>query len=204
MKPVKEDKFKEYQEAVRDIKKFSEAPSCGENPFIYKLAENMSIQRKVIHAENRMASVDIIDRATGEVTSGAEENRVFVKRQQVDDQRFVKIYADRIKMMFNLSHSAYKVFGFFLHEMQKAENKERDKLYFDLKSCMDFCGYDTHAMVYRGLTELISHTFIAKAETPPNHYFVDANAAFNGNRIIIMEEYNRKSDDYFNDKSLGE
>ena len=190
------DKYESYLELVRQADKFSELPMPKDNPFRYKLQTKIGIQRVVKGSVNAVGSVDIIDRNTGEVVSGAEENRVFVKRERVDDDIFVKLYSDRIKAMFNLSHPAIKIFGYFLHIMQRPENINRDVVYLDMKDCQEFCGYKTHPMIYTGLKELVVNGFIAR-HPRQNHFYVDPNVAFNGNRIVVMEEYVRKETDYF-------
>ena len=190
------DKYESYLELAKQASKFSELPIPKDNPFRYRLETKIGLQRVVKGAVNALGSVDIIDRETGVVTSGVEENRVFVKRERVDNEAFIKIYSDRIKQMFNLTHPAIKIFGYFLHIMQRAENINRDVVYLDTKECMEFCGYKTHPMIYIGLKELVVNGFIAR-HPRQNHFYVDPNAAFNGNRIVVMEEYVRKEADYF-------
>lgn len=198
--------YQDYIDLIKDIKKFSEAPSTNGNPFRHNLSDIIKVEKKVKHAQNNIGSANLISPETGEIISSLEENRVFTKNEHVDHNRFVKIYMDRMRTVFNLSHSAIKVFSYFLYIIQKPINKDKDIIYFSLNDCMEYCRYEAHAMVYRGLTELIINCFIAKADSPPNHYWIDPKTAFNGNRIIILEEYIKQDKDYFagSKKELGE
>lgn len=200
------DQHQTYINSIKDIKKFSEAPSMEGNPFGHDLSNIIKVERKIKHAQNNIGSANLVSPETGEIISSVEENRVFTKREHVDHNRFVKIYMDRMRTVFNLSHSAIKVFSYFLYIMQKPINKDKDIIYFNLGDCMEYCRYEAHAMVYRGLTELIINCFIAKADKPPNHYWIDPKTAFNGNRVIILEEYIKQDKDYFagSKKELGE
>ena len=184
-----QESFQDYKESVKDITKFSQAPVNGANPFRHNLAEIIKVESRIKYAQNNIGSANLVDPKTGEIISKTGENRIFTSREHVDHNRFVKIYTERIKAMFNLSHSAIKVFGYFLNVMQMPENRDKDIIYFCLNDCMEYCDYDTHPMVYRGLTELIANCFIAKAEKPPNHYWIDPKTAFNGNRVIVLQEY---------------
>jgi hypothetical protein len=198
----KEVVLQDYLESVKDIKSFVDAPKMSKNPFTGQLKSLIKIENKYVNSSKGLGSFDIIDKHTGEVVSQASENRVFTKRQYVDKENFVKLYIDRLKDLYDLSMASIKVFGYFLNEMQKPHNVNRDLIFFNLKDCMEFCDYDTHPMVYKGLTELISHGFIAACSNPVNHFFIDATTAFNGNRILIMEEYIKEEDDYFNGKEI--
>jgi len=188
-----------YLDEVKNIEKFSEAPVVNSNPFTASLKASMTVQHKVLHAVNGFGSVEMIDKESGEVISDLSENRVFTKRQYVDSDKFTKIYLDRFKQLFDLSSSTVKVFGYILNEMQKVENVNSDIIYFDMEDCKDYLGFSQSNMIYRGLTELLQHGFIAKAKKP-SHFYIDSKTAFNGNRIVIMEEYERKENEFFQDR----
>lgn len=193
----------EYFKQLDNADKFKEIPCVKMNPFNNTLLPKMQIRNVNMRNIKGVSSLDVVDPDTGEVIdSGINENRSFYKRQMVDDEKFIKIYVNRFTQLYDLGLSAQKVFGYFLTEMQKPENSNKDQIFFNMKSCMNFCSFRTTPMIYRGLTELMKHRFIAKSLDNPGHYFVDANTAFNGKRIIIMEEYSRKQNNYFDDESL--
>lgn len=182
------NRYMEYMFHREGASKFADFPAVDLNPFLYKQLESIELNNKIVGTTNGIGSVDIVDRETGQVVSDATQNRVFVKRQMVDKGKFVKIFENRLKEMFNLSHSAIKVMGYFINEISLPKYIGKDSIYFNKVDCMEFCGYNTHNMVYKGLTELLNNNFVAKS-TIPGFYFIDHNIAFNGNRIVIMEEY---------------
>lgn len=183
------EKSNAYFEKLESVEKFNDVPVVDDNPFAAKLMEKMEMKRVRKGAKNGVASVSLTNEETGEVVSGIQENRVFMKQEVVDSEKFVKLYIHRFAELYDLGVSAQKVFGYFLVEMQKPINKDRDIIFFNMSDCMDFCKYKTNPMIYTGLTELIKHKFIAKSSKHPGHFYVDANTAFNGKRVIIMEEY---------------
>jgi len=193
--------YEDYMDTVKDVKSFSDAPSIEVNPFKRKLMNDITLKRKFVKGNFGLGSYNIVNH-DGEIVSRIEENRVFSSSKYVDEKKFIKLYSDKLKDMFQLTHSAIKVFGYFLTEMQKPYNQNKDIIFFNLNDCMRHCDYNTHGMVYRGLTELISHGFIAKCVQPANHFFIDATIAFNGDRIVVMEEYIKKDADFFTDKKL--
>ncbi len=183
-----------YLNSVKNIEKFSEAPELSISPFIPKMISSFEWRTKAWHSEKVMTGLDIVNQKTGEVISGVNENRVFANKQLVDKHRFIKIYFDRLISMFHLSKTAIRVFGYIMTEMTEPRNINQDCIYIGVQGVMDYCGYKTRNMVYVGLTELIATGFIARASKPPSHYWIDPKTAFNGNRIIIMNEYIKKKD----------
>ena len=159
------------------------------SPFLPAMVSAFEMTRKVLHADNKIAAVDIYDKNTGELVSSAEENRIFVNKQHVDKKKFVKIYYDRLSIMFNLSKTAIKVFGYIMDELAEPRNINQHCIYLNIQDAMEWCEWRARNMVYTGLTELIAAGFIARASKPPNHYWIDPKTAFNGNRVIVLQEY---------------
>lgn len=180
-----------YLYKIESIEKFNDFPKLKKNPFVQQAISAFEMKGKIKGAVNGITSMELIDKDSGEIISGIKENRVFVKQEYVDNSKFLKVYINRFRESFDLSVSAQKIFMFFLLEMQKPENRDRDKIYLNKEECLEYCNYTSHRMYYIGLTELMQHGFIAKCENPPGHYWIDINTAFNGNRIVIMEEYIR-------------
>ncbi len=91
--------------------------------------------------------------------------------------------------MFNLSKTAIKVFGYIMDELAEPRNINQHCIYLNVQDAMEWCEWRARNMVYTGLTELIAAGFIARASKPPNHYWIDPKTAFNGNRVIVLQEY---------------
>lgn len=185
-----------YTESISDITSFSELPSMDHNPFTCLLGDVMRIDYKTKGAMNGIDKFEITDRESGEVVSDMQSNLILRSREYVDNEKFAKLYGIQLKQMFNLSHPALKVYGYILKEI--GSSKDSDYIYFSMKDCMEFCDYNSHVMVYRGLTELIKKLFISKTTKPPQ-LWVNPRCAFNGNRIVVFKEYIK--DDHFAVKS---
>ena len=183
-----------YLDSVKDIERFSDAPELSVSPFIPAMLDSFEIRRKTVYSEKIMTCVDIVNHTTGEVISGITENRVFLNKQLVDKEKFVKVYYDGVSSMFHLSKTAMRVFQYIIGIMTELRNINNDCIYIGVQDVMDRCDYKFANMVYVGLTELISAGIIAKASKPPNHYWIDPKTAFNGNRVIVMNEYIKKRD----------
>ncbi len=187
-------KADKYLNSVKDLEKFSEAPELSTSPFIPKLISQFVMQRKTLHSERVMSGLDIVNQKTGEIISGADENRVFATKELVDKEKFIKVYFDGVANMFDLSKTAIRIFGYIIEEMADPRNINRDCIYIGIQDTMDYCGYKVKNMIYQGLTELIVAGFIARASRPPSHYYINPKIVFNGNRIVTMKEYIKKKD----------
>lgn len=194
-----QNKLDEYAKKISEINSYREMPTVADNPFVFMMTDVMRFEFKSKGAVNGMEKFEITDRGTGEVISGMESNIVFRKKQYVDNQQFVKIYGAQLKIIFNLGYTALKVFGYFMSEMQNFKNSSI--VVFDLKACMKFCEYDTHPMVYRGLTELIKKFVICKTDID-GRFWINPQFVFNGERIVVFNEFINKDSDHF--KELNE
>lgn len=188
----------EYANKVQDIESFIDFPKMDHNPFTCLLGDILNLGWNTKGVMNNIGNVEITNKTTGEIYA-ASENKVFRSKELVDTGKFMKIYTNQLKEMFSLSYSALKVYGYFIKEMQNT--KDSTEIYFDIKECMEFCNYNGHAMIYRGLSELIKKLFICRTVRHPI-YYVNPLYAFNGNRLLIFKEYERN--DYFESNELTE
>jgi hypothetical protein len=186
-----QDALQVYSNSIQDVDNFGDLPGIDHNPFTCLLTSIVKIENKVLGAMNGIGAVEYTDPSTGEVMT-ADQNKIFSTKIPVDSDKFTKIYHKQLKEMFSLTYPALKVYGYFIKEIQ--DNKNADFVYFSIKDCMEFCGYSSHVMVYRGLTELVKKLFICKTNKPPQ-FWVNPLYAFNGDRIIIYKEYIKQ--DYF-------
>jgi hypothetical protein len=126
------------------------------------------------------------DKDTGEVSG---EDILFIGIQKrVDQEEFVKIYRAQIQVIFELSRTGMKVFGYFM----SAARINEDTVLFILDDCLKYCKFKSKQSAYDGLAELLKNEFIARAKTP-NLYFINPKIFFNGKRIRIVQDYYLKS-----------
>lgn len=181
----------EYSLLLQHANTFADVPKMEVNPFMTMLDIVIKQKWQVKAAINNVGNVEYTDPETGEVMT-ASKNKIISRQEYVDNEKFLKIYSSQLKEVFNLSHQAYKVFGYFLNIMQA--NKDSDLVIFNIDECMDFCEVNTHPMVYKGLLELTKKMFICRTNKAWAFY-VNPAYAFNGNRLIVYREYVRKDPD---------
>jgi hypothetical protein len=125
--------------------------------------------------------------------TGEEKGLLLAIKQKVDKEEFVKIYRSQIQLLFNLSSSAIKVFGYIMESLEI----NKDLIILDIKEVCRYTGYKTRATIYKALIELLENKFIART-SKPNVYFINPAIFFNGNRIVLVKEYMK--DDSIRDK----
>lgn len=201
IKKIGEDyvELERYFDAIKGIESYDDFPKFKENPFLCLLMDQMKLTWKTKGVLNGIGSVEYVDKDTGQIVS-ASENRVFRRKEYVDSGTFTKMYYSQMKILFSLSGTTIKVFGYFIQQMD--ESNENGKVYFRLKECMDFLNLRSRASIYSGLRELITRGFICKTDIPWQ-FFVNPLYVFKGNRLVIFNEYIRQ--DFFETtKQIGE
>ena len=127
----------------------------------------------------------LVDQETGETKALG----VLAKYQEVDRTKFVKIYVNEIKNIFDLSTTGYKVFAYLLTCI-KINN---DEIYLNIQDCVDFCKWKATVQVYRGLGELMKNEIIAQSKKS-NIWFINPNIIFNGDRFAFIKQYTLKNE----------
>lgn len=192
-----QDELDEYSKKILHINSFRHLPAMSVNPFRVTLNDTLIMDYKKSGNAALIKRYNITDEETGELISDVRSNIAFQRRQYVDKQEFIKIYNEGLERIFNLKSSSIKVFGYFMNEMQNTINA--DFVYFDRNKCQKFCKWNGHRLVYDGLTELIKNLIVCKTDEE-HKYWINPRFVFNGNRIIIFDEFIKKDEDYFQDK----
>jgi len=190
IKKIGEDyvELERYFDSIKDIESYADFPEFKENPFLCLLGDVIKMSWKTKGIENGVGSIEYVDKDSGDVVS-AQENRIFRRKEYVDGASFSKIYFTQIKTLFSLSGTALKVYGYIIQKLDGEVNS--GKVEFDLKECMDFIELKSRASIYAGLRELIIKGFICKTSMAWI-FFVNPLFIFNGNRIVIFNEYIRQ------------
>ena len=172
-----------------NISKLSDAPIYESNPYEDKLNSSMGVKSVSVGSEKKFGSMQMVNKDTGEVEN-LNETRTFYRKQKVDNETFLKLYPKYLKLFFGLSSTAIKVLLYIFSELQKPDYKNTNVLYFYIQDCMDMAGYNSRSAVYNGLVELIRVNFIQRHKLS-NLYYVNPEVVFNGNRMLIVEEFER-------------
>jgi len=135
------------------------------------------------------SSSSVINQDTGEVlTSIVHQTRI------VDQEHFVKVFADGIRASYELNLTGYRVFQAILDVYQNSPMSGGfvDSIYIIF---MDggLCGASigiSESQFYRGLKILISKGFLSPRS--PNLFWVNPHLFFRGDRALFVTEYRRE------------
>lgn len=174
---------------AKSILKFSDYEKNKENPFMKEAVEE--IQRHVVkkfknstHASSEQRAVV----AAADISTGEVFRTSFVRRVEVDDDQFTKLYLSKFKSFFNLSQPALRVAGYVMTCMKP----KKDMIMFILDDCLEYTGFKSKASVYKGLAELIEEGIIARGNHE-NLFYINPLIIFNGDRVSFTEEFVRKT-----------
>lgn len=114
--------------------------------------------------------------------------------ESVDKDKFVKIYTQNVKAIFDLKPTTQRVLQYLITELQKTPNA--DAIYLAWIGAEEYFSEQdvnvSRASFHRAMKELLDRGFIAES-TKPNMYWFNPNLFFNGDRMTFIREYQLKS-----------
>lgn len=165
----------------------------SENPFLEKL--HVPVTKKFKNHESGIFMSGTAQQTTGEAVEVAAITRV----ENVDEEKFVKLYTDELRHFFNLKPSTQRVLQVVLVELQK--RKDKDSIYLDYKHSMEYFTKEknaddkktsmSRATFHNCVKELIENDFIAES-TYQNQYFINPRLFYNGSRLRLVREFRVK------------
>jgi len=157
-----------------------------ENPSILKIRTGQK-PRPLTRANKAWVSED-----TGEYYDKAGLWEV----QEVDDAKFVKLYAGGISTFCDLSRTGQKTCEMVLNEL--SNNPNADSVFLNVNVAEEY--KISSAVFYRGLKELCEKEVLFESSKGQGWYFINVQFIFNGDRLFSVKEYRRKrSNKNFND-----
>lgn len=163
-----------------------DAPKFDENPFVAPAID--VVEEKTIYKQKYGNRVDqkgisaVVDTSTGEIFQTS-----FIRRVEIDEDKFAKLYLEQVSLLNDLSTPGIRVFTYLI----KITKPNRAEVIFRLEDCMTHCKYKSKATIYKGLAELIEAQIIARGWAD-NIYFINPLVFFNGNRVVFATEYVKK------------
>ena len=124
----------------------------------------------------------LLNERTGEM----EGYSTFVKKVQVDDEQFLKLFHSKFSVFLGLGNPGTMVLSYVMSVLEK----DKDRFFFSSDDCLKYTGYKHLNSVYSGVGQLIEAKIIARTNMY-NFFFINPRVCFNGNRFAILEEYNR-------------
>lgn len=177
--------------------KLDESPIIYEtNPSVIKTSSRLTTKKqKTIFKNNNSA---LVDASTGELAGQLQ--RVFIQEVEVDTERFIKVYADSLEELMDLSASGLKVFKLIYSEM--LNNYGQDFIYLDFNELVHFKKWKfTQNTFMSGVNDLLRRGVIYKS-VGTNKYFINIELFFNGDRVAVIKQYRLKQADMFDEQDL--
>jgi hypothetical protein len=153
---------------------------------------NPFLQSTQIHTRKRSLTVakgtSILDAETGE----EQGTTTIAQVQEVDKEKFVKLFAGSIKTYFDLNAPGAKVFSILLSAVQDAPNT--DRIYINARvaqKAAEMMGKTLSDRVFhRGMSELMEKQIIAHTQDA-GWIFINPAIIFNGNRARFLLDLRR-------------
>lgn len=160
-----------------------------ENPFIKDLDIKVRSKNIKVSKFGKKDNINLINEDTGE-----HHGTYIGTTKRVDEEQFLKLFTSNIAMTFDLGAPGIKAFNVLCFVMQNTAI-EKDRIFIDKHVMEDFNQHHnkklSKAVLYRGLTELIDSSIIARS-VRDGEYFINPNFVFNGDRIIFSTIIEKK------------
>lgn len=118
--------------------------------------------------------------------SGEEKTAFIATKEVIDKEKYVKLFKEQLKIIFNLSQAGIRLLGYFMDSTRISE----DIVIFNIEKCIAYTGYKSKEPIYRGIKELLDNDIIARTKES-NLYFINPTVFFNGDRLFLIKEYTK-------------
>ena len=157
-------------------------PVYDTNPSIPSPEEIKKLKRTKLGDERRGL---VVDNGTGEILGPG--SAMVYEWEEVDKERFVKLYLAGLKQAVGLSKAALAVFDVVYRELR---NKPGEDTVMLSKRTINLERRSYH----RGLRELLEKQFLYRSHFD-GMFFVNIRFMFNGDRLAFVKGYQLKKDD---------
>ena len=163
----------------------------AKNPFINSVVAHTVTGTKMVYANPASKSVAdtfaAVDKETGEVRN--VQDITFGKRITVDKTRFLKFYADGVRMFLGLSSAGIKVFMAIYQQLIDDDKFQQEKIILSYDSLPEeIQDVISKATFYRGIRELKKVNLIAPTLVDAV-YWINIDYIFKGNRLTLVNQY---------------
>jgi hypothetical protein len=132
----------------------------------------------------------MVSPGTGEIV--AKGSFAFIEEKEVDAEQFVKVYLDGIRTYGQLSKPGALLFEFVYREMSGRKAKDKDTITLNYPLALMWKPDLARATFFRGMKELLEKSFLFRSIGADN-YFVNVRFMFNGDRMVLVKSYRRKT-----------
>lgn len=155
------------------------------NPFIdevlSQLKETVKVKREFVNG----------DRGVTNILSSSDGKQIgetaLIHYKKVDTEQFTKLYSNKVKNFFSMTTAANLVFEYILINLKP----NQDQIYLYEKDITGFSGLSARSCL-RGTEWLLENKIIART-TRPYWFYINPTLFFNGDRLTLVEVYERNS-----------
>lgn len=172
------------------------SPKFEENPFletaIKEIEQRTVIKQRFGTRTDHKGIVSTLDTQTGEVFQTS-----FLRRIELDEDKFAKIYLTQLASLNELSTAGIRVLTYIMSVLKP----NTAEFLLNREKCREACNYKSLKPIYKGLAELIQANMIARGWVD-GLYYINPLVFFNGNRVVFATEYIKKKNPELKGKSL--
>ena len=172
----------ENSQVAKAVKEKRGIPVYLTNPSIPGEHEIKKIKRTKLGDERRGF---VVDNSTGEILG--QGGAIAYEWEEVDKERFVKLYLAGLKQASGLSKAGLSVFELVYHAMREKPGEDTVLLGAAMSNMEE-------RTFNRGLRELLEKQFLFRS-TLASMFFVNIRFMFNGDRLAFVKGYRLKKDD---------
>jgi hypothetical protein len=177
------------QNEVPAIRQKRGVPIYTSNPSIPPRDEIGRTRRTQIGNERRGM---LIDGDTNEIIMG-RGSAVMYEFEEVDKERFVKLFLDGVRKTAGLSSTGLMIFELIYHQVR--ENPNSDEIKMSYMVAQDSRPNLAERSYRRGLRELLDKEVIFRSPVD-GVFFVNIRCMFNGDRLAFVKAYHLKGSGY--------
>lgn len=171
-------------ELIVGYTKTARFPVYSENPSTALVQDKLAKKLRPMKTPKAEGMVGWINDQTGQVVKGG----VLFEEVFVDNQTFIKIFADNIKHFWSMDKSGQRLFEVLMLELRY----EDDELYFTEKFAK--AKYQISATTYhRGIKNLVENNIIYNSAKGSGWFYTNMEVFYKGNRLTKVQSYVRRT-----------
>lgn len=156
---------------------------------VTKYKDNPLVETKALTFKEKKVRAgrltNLADTETGEIVGGVG---VYVCKV-VDEEEFVKVFADGVKRSYDLNSPGFKLLQVVLRLYHAQPGRNQDQVYVHAQDAIEDPVMPISERTFqRGLKELLKKRFLANT-TRPGWYWTNPHLFFKGDRAAFMTEY---------------
>jgi hypothetical protein len=173
-------------EIITEKKKKLRSTTYAKNPFWVANDQNQPVVKSKTKRITNNKGGYLVQGQTGEIVSPIAG---FWTAEEVDNEKFVKLFINGMKAFTGLTNKGAKVFELMYREIQA--NQGKDKIYLNFVTIDQDIVKIAKSTFYYGLNELVDLRFLAPTQSP-HVFWINPDYVWNGDRLAFVKTYIKK------------